>query len=128
MARPLPEQQKRKRFERLVLPHFDAAYNLAIWLVRNEAQAEEAVQEAYLRAFQFFDAFRGEYARPWLLRIVRNTCYTLIARDRDSGAPDEFDESSHGEEALFKFIDDTLQELKVAMFASGSREISTLRL
>ena len=100
MARPLPEQQKRKRFERLVLPHFDAAYNLAIWLVRNEAQAEEAVQEAYLRAFQFFDAFRGEYARPWLLRIVRNTCYTLIARNRALGEPDEFDESDHGEESV----------------------------
>lgn len=100
MERPLPELEKRERFERLVLPHFDAAYSLAIWLVRNEAQAEEAVQEAYLRAFKFFGSFRGGDARPWLLGIVRNSCYTLIERDRESGARDEFDESSHGEEIV----------------------------
>lgn len=96
----MSEQEKRARFERLVLPHIDAAYGLAVWLVRNEARAEEGVQEACLRAFQFFDGFRGGNARPWLLRIVRNTCYTLIARDRDLGMADEFDESHHDEETI----------------------------
>jgi RNA polymerase sigma-70 factor (ECF subfamily) len=96
----LSEQVKRQRFERLVLPHMDAAYSLACWLMRNEARAEEAVQEAYLRAFKFFGSCRGGDARPWLLGIVRNTCYTLNARDRDVGVPDEFDESDHGEEAV----------------------------
>jgi len=78
----------------------DAAYSLASWLTRNEARAEDAVQEAYLRAFRFFDALRGDDARPWLLGIVRNTCYTLLERDRESGAPDEFDEESHREETV----------------------------
>lgn len=96
----MSDEIKRERFERLVLPHMDAAYSLASWLTRNEARAEDAVQEAYLRAFRFFDALRGDDARPWLLGIVRNTCYTLLERDRGSGAPDEFDEGSHGEETV----------------------------
>lgn len=100
MQRPAPDEDKRARFERLVLPHAAAAYNLALWLARDAEQAEEAVQEAYLRAFQFFDSLRGENARPWLLGIVRNTCLTLIARHRAPQPPDEFDESRHGEEAL----------------------------
>jgi RNA polymerase sigma-70 factor, ECF subfamily len=96
----LSDEVKRIRFERLVLPHADAAYSLAIWLMRSEAQAEEAVQEAYLRAFRFFEALRGEDARPWLLGIVRNTCYTMLKRTREGTAPEEFDEDSCGEEAL----------------------------
>ena len=96
----MSEQVKRERFERLVLPHMDAAYSLACWLTHNDARAEEAVQEAFLRAFRFFGSFRGENARPWLLGIVRNSCYTLLERDRVAGVPDEFDESSHGEEIV----------------------------
>jgi RNA polymerase sigma-70 factor (ECF subfamily) len=100
MGRPSPEPDERTRFERLVLPHLDAAYDLALWLVRDPVQAEEAVQEACLRALRYFSAFRGANARPWLLGIVRNTCYTLISRAREAQPPDEFDESRHGEEAL----------------------------
>lgn len=100
MDDPLSGQVKRERFERLVLPHMDAAYSLAYWLTRNEAQAEEAVQEAFLRAFKFFGAFRGADARPWLLGIVRNTCYTLLERERPHAAPDEFDEENHGEDMV----------------------------
>lgn len=96
----MSDEVKRERFERLVLPHMDAAYNLARWLTRSEQQAEEAVQEACLRAFRFFGALRGDDARPWLLGIVRNTCYTLIEHDRESGAPDEFDEENHGEDTV----------------------------
>lgn len=96
----MSDEIKRERFERLVLPHMDAAYSLARWLTRNESQAEEAVQEAYLRAFRFFSALRGEDARPWLLGIVRNVCYTVLEQERKSAAPDEFDEERHGEEAV----------------------------
>ena len=96
----MSEQVKRERFERLVLPHMDAAYSLACWLTRNEAQAEEAVQEAFLRAFKFFGGFRGGDARPWLLGIVRNACYTLLQRERASAGLDEFEEENHGEEAV----------------------------
>jgi len=94
------EELKRERFERLVLPHMDSAFSLALWLLRNEAEAEEAVQEAYLRAFGSFKSFRGEHARPWLLAIVRNTCYTLLARNRKAGAAEAFDEDSHDEDAV----------------------------
>lgn len=86
------------RFERLVLPHMDAAFGLARWLMRDEAEAEEAVQEAYLRAFRFFATFRGPDARPWLLGIVRNTCYTL--RGSTARGSSEFDDDAHCGEAV----------------------------
>lgn len=69
-------------FERAALSHLDAAYNLARWLTRREQDAEDVVQEAYLRAFQYFRSFRGETGRAWMLQIVRNTCYTWLARNR----------------------------------------------
>ena len=75
-------QNKLASFETAVLPHLDAAYNLARWLTRNEADAEDVVQEAYLRAFRFFGGFHGEDGRAWLLEIVRNTSYTWMQRNR----------------------------------------------
>jgi RNA polymerase sigma-70 factor (ECF subfamily) len=96
----LSEQEKRARFERLVLPHLDAAYSLAGWLVRDDAQADEAVQESFLRAFRFFEGLRGDDARPWLLGIVRNTCYSLLQRARQDAAATAFDEDGCGEEAI----------------------------
>ena len=71
-----------KRFEQKVLPHLDAAYNLARWLTRNDHDAEDVVQEAYVRALKFFDGFHGDSARPWLLTIVRHTCYTWLQHNR----------------------------------------------
>jgi RNA polymerase sigma factor (sigma-70 family) len=64
------------------MPHLDAAYNLARWLTRHEQNAEDIVQEAYLRAFQYFDRFEGDAGRAWLLRIVRNTCYTWLDHNK----------------------------------------------
>lgn len=81
-----------ERFEAAALPHLDAAFNLARWLLRDDHGAQDAVQEAYLRAFRFFDHLRGEDARPWLLGIVRNTCYTLLQKRRQAGEHVEFDE------------------------------------
>ena len=74
--------EKRKRFEVMMLPHLDAAYSLARWLTRNDTDAEDVVQDAYLRAFRGFDGFRGEDARPWLFAIVRNCHRTRWARAR----------------------------------------------
>ncbi len=68
-------------FESVVLPHLDAAYNLARWLTRSDHDAQDAVQDAYLRAFRGFDSFRGGDARAWLLTIVRNVSYTLLKRN-----------------------------------------------
>jgi RNA polymerase sigma-70 factor, ECF subfamily len=78
----LREPQKVTNFEAAVLPHLDAAYNLAHWLTRNDADAEDVVQEATLRAFKFFGGFHGADGRAWLLAIVRNACYTWMQRNR----------------------------------------------
>jgi RNA polymerase sigma-70 factor (ECF subfamily) len=83
------------RFEENLLPHLDAAYNLARWLLRSRADAEDAVQESYLRALRFFDGFRGGDSRAWLLKIVRNTCYSWVRKNRPAGAEEEFDEAMH---------------------------------
>lgn len=84
-----------ERFERLVMAHMDAAYNLAYWITRDPHEAEEAVQEAMLRAYRFFDSFHGENGKAWLLGIVRNTCYTLYSRNRPSREQEAFDEEQH---------------------------------
>lgn len=70
------------RFDAEVLPCLDAAYNLARWLVRDEHVAQDVVQDAYLRAFRYFATFRGGDARPWLLGIVRNCCYTWFVQQK----------------------------------------------
>lgn len=80
--------EKRRRFEALAMPHLDAATNLARWLTRGGAEADDIVQDAMLRAFRSFDGFRGEAVRPWLLAIVRN-CHrsALEQRKRHAAAP-----------------------------------------
>ena|GEM_PF-122023 len=88
-----------RRFQQLALPHLDAAYNLARWLCGNPNDAEDVVQEAFMRAFRFFDTFRGESARPWLLAIVRRTWYTEWRRRAPSHDMLEFDETM--DEATF---------------------------
>jgi RNA polymerase sigma-70 factor (ECF subfamily) len=78
------EPEDLRRFEALVLPHLDAAYNLARWLTRDQDDARDAVQEASLRAFRFFATFRGGDPRPWFLRIVRNTVFSWRERERQT--------------------------------------------
>lgn len=78
----MDERERLKTFEQTVLPHLDAAYNLARWLAGNEADAQDVAQEACLRAFKFFGNFRGDNARAWLLTIVRNTFYTWLRKNR----------------------------------------------
>jgi RNA polymerase sigma-70 factor (ECF subfamily) len=78
----LVEQSKMRRFETIAVPHMDAAFNLARWLTRNEHDAEDVVQEAYLRAYKFIDGYRGGDARAWILTIVRRSCFTWLARNR----------------------------------------------
>jgi len=90
---------KAMNFEEAVLPHIDAAYNLARWLTRNDADAQDMVQEAYLRALRFFSGFRGTDARAWLLTIVRNTCYTWLRRNRSPQLSCDFDEVVLAQEA-----------------------------
>jgi len=82
-------------FEQVFLPHLDAAYNLARWLLRNDQDAEDAVQEAYLRACKAFPRFRGGDGKAWLMTILRNVCFTMIKRSRSHEKPEPFDEEIH---------------------------------
>ena len=84
-----------ERFEEALLPHLDAAYNLARWLMRSRADADDVVQESFLRALRFYDGFRGGDSRAWLLKIVRNTCYSWVRKNRPGRAQEEFDEKVH---------------------------------
>jgi RNA polymerase sigma-70 factor (ECF subfamily) len=85
-------------FEEAMLPHLDAAHNLAKWLLRSEEDAQDVVQEAYLRAFRAFSGFRGTNGRAWLLTIVRNTSYTLLKKSHAVDLTTSFDEEIHATE------------------------------
>ena len=93
-----PDQSPKEElmsFEAAMLPHLDAAHNLARWLLRNEQDAQDIVQEAYLRAFRSFSGFHGTNGRAWLLTIVRNTSYTLLKKNRAVDFTTTFDEEIH---------------------------------
>ena len=122
-------------FEATMLPHLDAAHNLARWLMRNEQDAQDVVQEAYLRAFKSFSGFHGSNGRGWLLTIVRNTSYTLLKKNRAADLTTTFDEDIHasGREsvspaAMLEHAEDA-ELIKNAMNALPAefREILTLR-
>ena len=122
-------------FEPDVLPHLDAAYNLARWLMRNEQDAQDVVQEAYLRAFRFFPGFRGGNARAWLLKIVRNTCFTLLHANRPLQDAAEFDENfstpdyhaPNPEELLLQNDSGTLLHKALENLPASLREVLILR-
>src|ERR1700688_706145 len=83
-----------RSFEELVLPHLDAAFNYARWLTKNDVDAEDVVQDAFVRALRFFSSLRGDDARAWLLTIVRNTWYGRFSRRGVSEQRAVFDEMS----------------------------------
>ena len=92
----MTESTKEKRFQAMMLPHLDSAFNLARWLTRSHQEAEDIAQEAYLRAFKFFDSFHGEDGRAWLLGIVRNTFYTWYQQSKAQAQNTQFEEELHG--------------------------------
>src|SRR5438067_5832893 len=122
-------------FEETMLPHLDAAHNLAKWLLRNEQDAQDVVQEAFLRAFKSFGGFHGSSGRAWLLTIVRNTSYTLLKKNRVADLTTPFDEEIHasGDESvsaatILERSEDT-ELIRKAMdeLPAEFREILTLR-
>jgi len=131
----MPEHNQLPSFEQAVLPHLDAAYNLARWLTRNERDAEDVVQESYLRAFRFFAGFRGGDARAWLMRIVRNTCYTWLHVNRPLLEATEFDEtlfspdsrSPNPEEAVLRNDRGALVRKALETLPANFREVLILR-
>jgi RNA polymerase sigma-70 factor (ECF subfamily) len=134
--RLLRQDGRQRRFEQAVLPHLDAAYDLARWLTRNDADAEDVVQTACLRALQFFDGFHGANPRAWLLTIVRNAFYTWLEQKGRGGGPAEvFDETLHTEEgavtdpelALLKRADGRLLRQAFEDLPLAFREVMVLR-
>jgi RNA polymerase sigma factor (sigma-70 family) len=131
----LQEHDRRARFERIVMPHLAAAYNLARWLTGKDHDAEDLVQEAYLRAYKFFDRFQGDDGRAWLLAVVRNTCYTWLTRQQTHERAVSFQEEIHGtgsdalnpetlllRKATRQLLHDALEELPIEF-----REVVVLR-
>jgi len=122
-------------FEQVVLPHLDAAYNLARWLVRNTHDAEDIVQEAYLRAFKFFGGYQGGDSRAWVLKIVRNTSYTFLEKNRPADLSEEFDEKVHtdtaeqpgAEAALLQSADSRMVREALDELPVNFREVLVLR-
>jgi RNA polymerase sigma-70 factor, ECF subfamily len=108
----LSDQSKVVRFEEIALPHLGAAYNLARWLVHNQQDAEDIVQEAYLRAFKFFSGYYGGDSRAWLLTIVRNTCYSWLQKNRLLRLADPIEDKIH--EVGLDFADPEMLFLKDA--------------
>jgi RNA polymerase sigma factor (sigma-70 family) len=98
----MSQEHELASFEGMMLPHLDAAHNLARWLLRNEEDAQDVVQEAYLRAFKSFSGFHGSNGRAWLLTIVRNTSYTLLKKNHAVDLTTTFDEEIHtsGQESV----------------------------
>src|SRR6266480_825385 len=122
-------------FEETMLPHMDAAHNLAKWLLRNEEDAQDVVRGAYLRAFKSFGGFRGSNGRGWLLTIVRNTSYTLLKKNRAVDLTTTFSEEIHASgresvspEAMLEHAEDA-ELIRAAMdeLPAEFREILVLR-
>ena len=95
----MPRADKFSRFEQAILPHLDAAYNLARWLMRDENEAADAVQDACLRALRFIGGFRGGEGRSWLLAIVCNTCYSRLKRSSSRENETEYDDEIHSQDS-----------------------------
>ncbi len=131
----MEEQDKLARFEQSIMPHMNAAYNLARWLAGNDPDAQDVVQEAYLRAFKFLGGFRGGDSRSWLLRIVSNSFYDGLKRNRREDPVTEFNEELHDQAdktgtpdaLLLEKADHELLHKAIAELPLEFREILVLR-
>ncbi len=131
----LREGNKLSQFEETILPHLDAAYNLARWIMSNDQDAEDMVQESYLRAFKYFAGYQGGNSRSWLLTIVRNTCYTWLRQNRAQALTVDLDDEVYTSESDMLnpevFLQDTNSHQMVrralAKLPAESRELIVLR-
>jgi len=135
MSEPLSGRAEVGGLAESLLSHLDSAYNLARWLVRNPEDAEDVVQEAYLRAFQYAGGFRGGDPRAWLLTIVRNSSYRWLRKARAYEPATQFDEEIHTsgtetsnpEQLLLQSADGHLVEKALGELPVRFREILVLR-
>jgi RNA polymerase sigma-70 factor (ECF subfamily) len=130
----LPDQNPLTAFNDAVLLHFDAAYNLARWLTRNDQDAEDIVQEACLRAFKYWKGFSGGHSRSWLLAIVRNTYYSWLRQrsvqpelTEDGELDDTEDGIPNPERALLQNADRTMLKAALEDLPVEFREAIVLR-
>lgn len=131
----MDERDKHARFEQCIMPHMDAAYNLARWLAGNDPDAQDVVQEAYLRAFKFFAGFRGGDGRSWLLRIVRNSFYDWLRQHQRRELETPFDDEVHDaaavspgpDAALLEKADKNLLSQAIEALPVGYREVLVMR-
>ena len=132
----MEEHDKLARFEHSIMPHMSAAYNLARWLTSNDSDAQDVVQESYLRAFKYFGGYGGRDSRAWLLRIVRNAFYDWLKKNRGEETSEPFDEETHGavDEAqgpdgrlMLEKADHELLHKAIASLPVEFREILVLR-
>jgi RNA polymerase sigma factor (sigma-70 family) len=129
-AARIADDTKTSRFRQAILPHLDAAYNLARWLVRNDQDAQDVAQEACLRALTFFDGFHGEDGRGWLLAIVRNTCYTWLHKNRVPDlalVPDVATDQANPEELQLQKADAEILHKALDRLPAEFREVLVLR-
>jgi len=132
----LGDRETRMRFEASVLAHLDAAYNLARWLTQNEAAAEDAVQDASLRAFRFFDSQSGPSAKAWFMAVVRNSCMDWLRDQQKHGRHETYDEDLHAlpaaardqpDAALARAADASRVHACIAALPPDYREVIVLR-
>jgi RNA polymerase sigma-70 factor (ECF subfamily) len=114
-----PNRPTRMSFEEIFLPHLDAAFNLARWLLRNDQDAEDCVQDAYMRAYKAFPRFRGGDGKAWFMTIVRNVCFTTASKKRSHGEVEPFDEEVHAAPAM---------EIKIELRKVADAEVIRLGL
>jgi RNA polymerase sigma-70 factor (ECF subfamily) len=132
---PVQGTDERGRFAEAMLPHLDAAYNLARWLTRTSHDAEDVVQEAYYRALKFFGGFRGSNGRTWLLQVVRNTAYTWLQQHRaheltvalDEERSPEASEALNPEKLAIQRADRELIRQAIEELPVAYREVVVLR-
>ena len=131
----MSDRDRVARVETALLPHLDAAYDLARWLTRDDRDADDVVQEAYLRALRYLDGLRGDDGRAWLLTIVRRTCYTWLARHRAgpetavaaAGDHEPDDAASNPEALLIRHADRSLVRDAIEALPLEFREVLVLR-
>ena len=134
----MSDEESWRRFEAVALPHLDAAYNLARWLTRNDHDADDVVQESLVRAMRYLGGFRGEGARPWLLQIVRNTCWTWLKANRpaENVGLDDGDGPAHDiaapaadepPQVAMRRADRALIDQAIAALPAAFREVLVLR-
>jgi RNA polymerase sigma-70 factor (ECF subfamily) len=131
----LSQSSRLTEFEKRIMPHLEAGYSLARFLMRSDQDADDVVQEASLRAFRFYDGFRGENSRAWFLSIVRNTAFTALKRASKADTDVVFDEELHTPEnlnvdagaQLDRDVDRQVVRAAIEQLPAEFREVITLR-